>query len=254
MKKSISFKLFCFVVVAAVGSQAFGLCFSDTGDHDWHNSANWDTGAVPAHGDSPYIVSNGSTAVISQNVDAAEVFVGSWTVGQGTLTVINNAYVLSWYETEIGSYGAGADGTLIIESGTWETANNTDIGDDAQGTLLVNGGLFTNINWNINIGSNGHIQVNSGSVHAGNNFVIAVGGSIDIAGGDLRLTGDRTGGDPLLEYLADGTVTSYGQAGIEQFSITYDAGSNQTIIGSIPEPTTIVLLSLGGFALLRRKK
>jgi hypothetical protein len=72
---------------------------------------------------------------------------------------------------------------------------------------------------------------------------------LDISGnGKFILDGDKT--QTIAQYIGNGWLTGNGND--YEITYNYDSGSNKTTV-FVPEPTTICLLGLGLFGLIRRK-
>ena len=72
-------------------------------------------------------------------------------------------------------------------------------------------------------------------------------GLLDITDGMLVLGGEW---DATHDFVVNGYMTAFGGTGELQFN--YDGAVTE--ITAIPEPATLLLVSLGGVALLRRKR
>ncbi len=144
--------------------------------------------------------------------------------------IMEGGYVSSGQGLRIGSK-AGGDGHAIINDGSMDLAKIL-IGEnaDSQGYMEVNGGTIDSASGSIEIPSalesQGHLQVNGGTLKSGS-MVISDGGSADITGGEIILTGDKV--SEAENLVVDGYLTAHDGQG--DVLIDYD-GTNTVITAS----------------------
>lgn len=165
---------------------------------------------------------------------------GSLNMSDGTINVTGDLHVGSTY-------------IEIIEDPYEE------IPHPGTGRLTMTGGLINVPDANaLQIGlegSTGQVDLWGGTIMAGALEIGAPGsgGIMDIREGTLILEGDERG--TIGSYIEAGLITAYG--GWTGAQLQYDyctTNFKRTTVTAIPEPATIALLGLGGFALLRRRK
>ena len=150
------------------------------------------------------------------------------------------------------------------------------VGNEVPGTLNMSGGAIIATGDMILSRANGSSTVNmtggtidiSGTIHAsyGNKkpvdfnlgggvvtageLVMKSRGKLDLTEGVMILDGNVEG--DINAYITAGLITGYDGTGT--VSAVFDAISDTTTLSAIPEPATMMLLSLGSLALLRRRR
>ena len=144
---------------------------------------------------------------------------------------------------DIGAY-SGKAAVVNVEGGKMSSGS----GDLCMGRLGGTG--------NLNISGTGKVTVPDIM-----DLSLLTNGYLDIAGGGrLSVVGDKTdymnaaGDGRYINSIYAGKITANGAyAAPSAFNCWYDADSGLTHL-TVPEPTTIALLGLGGLALIRRKR
>ena len=246
----------CIVLSAIVGSIQAAAWWTDAGsDHLWSNSDNWRDDSSfkpPVSSDSTFIrftdmVSGGIGPLVEDGIDAVARNL-SFEVGAGSLiemTMTGGSLTL---------YEAGATNVYLRLGAGASTG---------KAVLNMSGGVLT-VRQQDN-GGGGLVRVGSGyggEIHmSGDALIDAFDLAIDPTFGlvDLRdnatiiLGGDRT--SSIQTYMDVGTLRGYGTA--ENIRYDYDSlNPGKTTIWTVPEPSTLMLLGLGGlaFSVKRRKQ
>jgi hypothetical protein len=258
--------LVSFVLVLALISNASAISWtnSDPADSLWDTPGNWSPVGKPTSSDAvslaavmpgPTIDSStnavclqmlgpGQSGTTSMDINGGSLTTTSyWSIGQnpgsgvGTANVWNNATVTVGGDLYVGNQG---NGTLNV--GALGAGDNTYIITSAQ--LRVSHAASSDY---------GHVNLYSGTIdaydligyHTGNDICI------DIYEGTLIVR--NKGGGPLQEgWIDKGYIIAYGGAGT--VILEHDDITGWDTLTAIPEPATIALLSLGGLALIRRKR
>lgn len=152
-------------------------------------------------------------------------------------------------------------GSLVMGNGVTATStvSNTGTLTVRDWLYLSNTGLNSLFNMNggtVNMGllqmiegGIGHLNLHGGTMNADNLGLNGNGGyTIEVTFGELIATGDHTAG---LDYMISADLIT--STGTRTPYSAYDAGANETTLGSIPEPATFGLLAILGVAFLRRK-
>lgn len=190
---------------------------------------------------------------------------GRITVGQGNNPAgTGTMLVESGGTVNVGDilfHGNGADGTSDI-SGTVNVASHlwTGWGAGFTGTINIHDGGALNVsgmlglNWQNN-GASGFLNVNDGGI-------------LNLA--QIHNSGQSIQGDSLLTISGSGVVYKSGNfedviqtfyvdtgkivgEGGSPLLVSYDAGLDRTAV-AIPEPSTLILLALGGLGLAIRRR
>jgi len=277
VSKYLFFMFFLSGIVFAGGGEFFGSV-----DNDWWNGGNWTGGAAPVSGENGWI--SADAVVGSGNATFDWCYVG-WT-NDGSVTV-NSGAQFNVYATRIGNVGGGglANGSMTIE-GYYSAWGDTIVGEYGSGSMVINGNgvvdmasyvfylgcnngttgylelndnaslttswlLMDGYYWSGNPAST-HVQLNGGTLTAGGIGMFGTNGdwdgaTIDFDGGTFVIAGDYV--DTAYWLEGNGSFTSG-----NGIVATYDDGLDQTFISEIPEPATMVLLSLGGIFVSRRKR
>ncbi len=270
-------KVFCVVTLFAflfVGS-AFGIAEWNgaSGDNLWKTDGaggNWYGGAAPSLTDdavfywkaapgADVIIDNGTAATCNDLTGLG------WNAGQhGSLTVQAGGSLEVAGILGLGQLGPSS---LYVDGGTvtdGSGANELRIGTDQAGSAgvnegyggylsITNGGSVTANTIYMPLGGTGHIQLDDGLLTSTNWIVFGAGGTMDI-GADGKVVipwADLTWMSTTYQPLIDsGQITGTGALNVY---VGYEDGVGATL-STVPEPTTIVMLSLGGLGLIRRKR
>jgi hypothetical protein len=191
---------------------------------------------------------------------AGDIYVGN--NGNGTLT--NSGTINTT------NYPGPYNGTIIVGNNAGSTGVMTNTGDvdvgffmyvglNGNGLLNMNGGTIDVPNGSFCIGTTwdgievgpGHVNFHGGTVTTAG-LTVNGGGSCtaDFTEGVLIAKGNHTGG---LDWLTSQNYwTAYSGSGTVMYD--YDIPTDTTTVYGIPEPATVMLLGLGGLALVRRKR
>ncbi len=130
------------------------------------------------------------------------------------------------------------------------------------GRLTMTGGLISISDGNSLLigtdGSTGLVELVDGLIMAGGLEIgpPGSGGKMDIRAGTLVLNGNQM--DYVLDLITAGLLTAYGTNGsgpVIQWQYDYNVRNpDRTTVSVIPEPATLILLSLGGLVLRHRKR
>ena len=284
-------KFIVLIMMAGLASVSFaGQNFTDNGaDHLWSNPDNWASGVVPNDSTThPSLVdpqwhtdvtmsSDGTVCLIDSSVSAAsfslqvgaygggnpfEMTGGSLTVGNWGIDVGRGGNDNAGHTDSFGHFTMTGG---IIDAPYMNIPNQWGTGPIIKGEASITGGIF-NANW-IGIGQ----AVGVGSLTVGGNAVINLASSLilnkdgagtaslDISGNAImNIVGGHTNPDDLAaeielyeDYAAVGWLTANG--GADMPVIGYDDSTDMITI-AVPEPTTLLLLGLGGLFIRRKNR
>ena len=201
------------------------------------------------------------------------------TPSEGLLTVlggiINVGGATNPSDLSIGKqYGKGvlemSDGVINVAGDVYVGENVVQIIEDPYeeiprpgiGRLTMTGGLLSISDANSLLigtdGSTGLVELVDGLIMAGGLEIgpPGSGGKMDIREGTLVLNGNQM--DYVLDLITAGLLTAYGTDGLGpviQWQYDYNVRNpGKTTVTVIPEPATLILLSLGGLVLRHRKR
>lgn len=248
-------------------------------------------GSLPGGADEARVNWGGNTVTVSSVVPA----VGRVMIGvdeNGSVDVLSGGVLTSNGDVLAGNNNANVDdanlfvrngGTVNVTNILWSSNNNSTghITIDAGGVVIVGShlwlgvsspssisiaGTLTQTGGNLGLGTNNAatasggtatLDILSGGLLALNNIdgagnSIQPGSVIDIQGtGRLTLPGDRVG--TINNYIANNQITGDGVNGA--VSAFFDSDLNETIVSTIPEPSSAFLLGLAGaLGFCRRKR
>ena len=253
----MSQKVFSLIFVSLfllVGSSSATLYWASAANGDWTDDI-WG-GGVPGASDTAYI-NVGSTVTIDGTAqELAEFHHASWSGNSDlvTLNIINGGSltVAGWNYLGVSD---GDVGKIVVGSGSTYTGygpmnvgynGHCDLVVDG-GTVNANGGLYVSNPWQTAGTGSGKISLQSGTINVVD-FAMSANGLIDIEAGTLSIYG--LWWDTTLEDLIDADqIIGYG--GTEDVIISHQG--DYTLLTAVPEPATILMMSIGGL-LLRRKK
>ena len=230
------------------------------GGNLWKTAGNWSTGSVP--GDYAVISKPGVDCIIDSSTAAVagNVWIGySLFGGNGQLAMTGGTLDTGRIQLGIDSVGtftlSGGDVTCtgVFSVGSYDYVNS------GNGTLEMTGGTITTLAMDIpNIGSpaTGAVKLYGGTITitgtSGLSFMMQYNssstGSMDIRGtGVFKWAGDHIAELDWYKGLGRIYTSEAGKA----LDISYDG--TVTTMQVIPEPTTMVLLGLGGLLFTRKK-
>lgn len=235
---------------------ANGIYPPDAGS--WSDGANWTGGTVP-DGDYKTVFNVGGAAecVLSDTRTVKHIAAGDGGDG-GVLRLASGANLTS---TSWSAAGVNNNAHMIIEHGAvanfqehlfigmWDDgAHNMNFTMNG-GTVTIGDAFTTGLYFDNNpMTVNAHIQMNDGTVTA--NWLGLNWGTCDITGGTVVLRTDQRGA--IQGYINSGVLTGYGDSA--NVVMTWDEVAGTTTITAIPEPTTLLLLGLGGLVIRRRSR
>lgn len=237
----------------------------------WEDSDSWfihpnPAGRIPGAGDNASVDRgwDGSEITLSSDTSINKLTVSHWYKGN-KLTIDEGVNVELAGNLIIG--GANNGGGTVISSGNIKATPQAVIGAYGDAYLEINGGsleatYFNNPGWWANSTSasgqtQAHVQLNGGTITAWDwNMIGHDGtrnGTMDITGGVLQGTrGDMA--TRAQTFVDNGWLTAYGGIGTVNIDTSGASGYAVRITGVVPEPTSLVLLSLASLALVVRRR
>ncbi len=253
-------KLFCLmslVLVLCLAGSAGAATWIGFGDgSSWNDVDNWDTTALP---DSVNRVNTVISGTVVINGYAAYAYKGQGEdvtldiINGGSLTIVDTGAGTAYYS---GDFTAGGGSYWTVGASSLLSIDQFFLGYNGQSTLDVYG----TVSVNRPVGS-GAALVFGAKTGANGQLNIYAGGTLDTTQWDGTDSRDGTGAVDMYggSIIIDGEITS-GPVGIP---ITFHGGPgvftylgtavDRTVI-TVPEPTTVALLGLGGLALLRKRR
>jgi hypothetical protein len=255
-------------LAACLASSALATDYHWTGlnnDGVWSEAGNWDSGVPPSTAGDIYV---------DPVTYTGPVIIGASDVVQNTGTLQGPEWgqTLDIYGTVINGYALSTIGDPLYSGSTVNLYGNGSVtaGDSffigepwwlqtGMGHTTVN--LYDNSQVTANyVIMSGHLNIYGGTVTARNGFLTGTAttgawGStattdalrlIDIAGGKLVVVGDIT--SQVNDLIARGILEGDGVVGNVHVDLLSDPG--YTIITAVPEPASIALFGLGGFAMV----
>ena len=256
--------LMCVVLlVSFVGSTYAGLWVGGAGTTNWNDGGNWDSGIVPFSGEAAIIgaaslatqeptIGTGVAAICSTALLGDPFGIEANPSGPFTLTVSGSGSLTVEGDMQIGLGGSSA---ILDVSGTASVAIGASliVANGAAGTVNQTGGTVTSTNpIYLPIGGSEPSLYN---LHGGvlSSSAISIGGTgvVDITEGTMLLSGDHVA--TMAFFVSLDRITAYGGTG----TVVYDYNvTNQgvTTVTAIPEPATMLLLSLGTILGIKKRR
>lgn len=270
MKNQMKIKLTGAIVLAmcfAHGASAVNYAWSGAGDGTtWSQGANWVGGVVPPAGavqiaigtgfptTSPLPITIGASDVVSLT---DQIFGPEW----GQTLNIYGSVTAGFGFAPVGAVAAPQSVVNLYGTGSYTSGDSIFLGDMfwfAGGPNVVMN-LYDNSQVTANFFAlGGHLNIYGGTVTLNNALLTGtptagVWGStlstdttrlVNITGGKLVLPGDAT--TTVNGLISRGILEGYGSVGNVNIDTTSAPGF--TVITGVPEPSSIVLLGMGGLA------
>jgi hypothetical protein len=264
-KKIVYLVSFVLVLALAGNASAIGWTNADGNDILWSNGNNWQGGLVPS-GVAVYMSTATGDCLLNY---AAPTILNMMGPGGGSLNpggiqtmTIDGGSLTSTSYLSIGHGSGGlADGRGVVDminGASLYAGADLHIGGHGDGMLNVSGNstAYSPGAMKMAYGSSMQARVNLGlgTIDVNDLFTAQYKDvNIDITEGTLIVRAQSTepGSGTIDEWIGAGYITAYGGNGT--LIRTVD-GNGYDVLTAIPEPATIALLSLGGLALIRRKR
>ena len=216
MKKHIGYGIAVCLLLAGTAQAQNVKWNNSTGNQDWADGGNWDSGVVPGNAASAFLIDAAAApAIINSAVpDVGRVLVEN---SQFEVAAGGNLNVTSGFNGQgILAYGAGTTGSLLMSGGTATFAGSFYTGLMGNGTLTVNSGT---------VNANGIAVIASAASSTG--FAVMNGGVMNVA--------------------ADFTVGDFGTGGLTLNGGTLNANGGWTMVGRRPGVLGTMLVDGGDF-------
>jgi T5SS/PEP-CTERM-associated repeat protein len=235
---------------------------SDPCDSLWSTPGNWNTMAVPLSSEEVHL----STIAIGPTIDSITAAVGTNMRGPGqggatSMDIIGGSLALSGYwsighnEASNGTANVSDDATVTVGGSLYAgchgsaTLNVGEIGVGDNSTITVSGQTILSYS---SLSVSGHVNLYSGLLDTYDLTGSATHDIlIDIYEGTL-IVRNKSGEGTMQGWIDGGFIVGYGGTGT--VILEHDDVTGWDTLTAIPEPATIALLSLGGLALIRRKR
>jgi hypothetical protein len=247
MSKKLFVLMVSFVLLTALAGSApaADIVWTNGGGNGlWNNAANWSPAQVPliANFDKAKVVKlapddahiNAGMAAECQWLVVGDNVSGEIHMTGGTLNVSGDGWsIIAYAPTDVGIF--------TMDGGTVTTSNRVFVGFQGNGTLNMNNGTI-NVGGTFGIGYGEGFTTGRGTVNLAGGVINVTGafnmssptgciGKLDITGGTLNLTGDKTA--TVTTYITSGWIVAYNGLGI--VNVAYD-GVKTTLTGAL-DPT-----------------
>lgn len=254
------------IIIAAIcviglvgGSYAATVTWDDGGaDSLWSTALNWDTDTVPTSSDDAIITAPNTTALIDNTVSAvASTLDVGHENGPSELHITGGTLAVSGAVRP--GYGGGAAGakagTINMDGGSVTIGGNLQLGLWGHGIVNMTAGTITVSGWLVSAeNAEGQIQLDGGVLDVAvlsprNNGVMDLNGGTNIY---TQYDADWSAYPTVEEAITNGLITAkHGTGTVVVDTTTY---SGRTALYAIPEPATIIMLSILGLAVFRFRK
>jgi len=246
------------------GASAVDWTDGDMYDSYWENGNNWSSGLKPQTTEIAVVnnIAGGSGAVLHTTETIHQLQVGTLGTAGPTGTVnITTGTNLTATDPMIIGHNYFAYGQVLMDDGVVNNHGEIWISRAGLGKLKMTGGTINSDNATY-LGQAGAktdmwatLQLYGGTINCTDLLTARADTSrvtMNVTGGEMILNNDRV--TQVQAYVAAGWLRGYGVADLTHVIITYDSDNNKTHITAVPEPATVLMLGLGGLALIRRKR
>lgn len=208
---------------------------NDPSDGLWTTVENWTNGIPTADGKAVFNVADAMDCNVNAAVTPKQIVQGDG--GPGGTIIVNNGGSVTTGAVWSG-IGYNNTAALLVEAGgaftfgehAWIGMNEGGSADvDIYGTLSVT--AMTGLGWN---GGTGIVKVHDGGImNCGQFGANSIKGAsiLDIRGGTVNLTGDKTG--DVNTFIAAGGIVAYGGGG----AVNVEVVGGNTVLTSAPDDT-----------------
>ncbi|AQQ10159.1 hypothetical protein L21SP3_01987 [Sedimentisphaera cyanobacteriorum] len=234
MKRFLSFSLLvCFALSVHAANWWTNAEYNDW---SWGNANNWGQSTVPDFSSAAVEINKSGWETRAQVSPEGDFECGSLLVGKnwGPSYLVVKGSLKAYDNVTAGNWGSDADGTIEVSQGgsfIAEKALFLGRSADTRGVLNVNSGTVE-VNWSLYVpgdwsSSGGTAELNAyGGTVTADDIVIQDGGTVDVTGGTLQISGYKK--SKFEQYIEDGLLTAYG--GDPRGSISIVENGTYTVI------------------------